>query len=159
MVTSCTELLQVESFLKITFQNFCWEILVKIELISYLCGMNQEGSSEQSIRTIIQSPIFTEFYDALPPKVQTKFDYVLDVMANVYNISTKFVKHLQNTDLYEMRVSVGTNEYRTVLFAIDHTNVVEAKTIILLNSFLKKDNKNYRKQIEIAATILKSLEL
>ena len=26
-----------------------------------------------------------------------------------------------------MRVSVGTNEYRTVLFAIDHDNVIEAE--------------------------------
>lgn len=99
------------------------------------------------------------FYDALPPKVQIKFDYVLDVMANVYNISTKFVKRLQNTDLYEMRVSIGTNEYRTILFAIDHTNVIEAKQIILLNGFSKKSTKDYRKQIEIAMSILKELEL
>ena len=43
----------------------------------------------------------------------------------------KFVKHLEKTDLYEMRVSVGTNEYRTVLFAIDQENVIEAKNVIL----------------------------
>lgn len=83
----------------------------------------------------------------------------MDVLVTVYNISTKFVKHLEKTDLYEMRVSVGTNEYRTVLFAIDHDNVIEAKNIILLNGFLKKDNKDYRKQIEIAKDILNNLEL
>lgn len=72
---------------------------------------------------------------------------------------TKFIKHLENTDLYEMRVSVGTNEYRTVLFAIDHENMIEAKNIILLNAFLKKDKKDYRKQIDTALLILKNLEL
>ncbi len=77
----------------------------------------------------------------------------------MYNVSTKFVKHLENTDLYEMRVSIGTNEYRTVLFAIDHDNFIEAKKVILLNGFLKKDNKDYRKQIDIALSILNNLEL
>lgn len=57
-----------------------------------------------------------------------------------------------------MRVSVGTNEYRTVLFAIDHENVIEAKNIILLNAFLKKDNRDYKKQIEKALSILNTLE-
>lgn len=58
-----------------------------------------------------------------------------------------------------MRVSIGTNEYRTVIFAIDNHNFIEAGNVILLNGFLKKDNKDYRKQIEIANTILKNLEL
>lgn len=99
-----------------------------------------------------------EFYNALPPRVQIKFRYVMNVISEVYNISVKFVKHIDNTDLYEMRVSVGTNEYRTILFAIDHQNLIEAKNILLLNGFLKKDNKNYHKQIEIAITILNKLE-
>ena len=121
--------------------------------------MKQEESSYQYVRTIITSPIFMEFYNNLPIKIQAKFDYVINVMANVYNISTKFVKHLQNTDLYEMRVSIGSNEYRTIIFAIDHTNIIEAKKIILLNGFLKKDNKDYRKQIELAVSILDNLEI
>lgn len=77
----------------------------------------------------------------------------------IYNVPAKFIKHLENSDLYEMRVSVGTNEYRTVLFAIDHDNVIEAKNVILLNGFLKKDNRDYRKQVEIAVSILNKLEL
>lgn len=64
-----------------------------------------------------------------------------------------------NTDLYEMRVSVGTNEYRTILFAIDHDNIIQSTRIILLNGFLKKSEKDYRKQINIAEKILKDLEL
>lgn len=53
-----------------------------------------------------------------------------------------------------MRVSVGTNEYRTVLFAIDHDNIILSTKILVLNAFLKKSTKDYKKQIEIAEKIL-----
>lgn len=121
--------------------------------------MDSEKISEQYVREVYRTPEFEEFYASQQPKVQLKFDYVVNIIATIYNVSTKFVKHLEKTDLYEMRVSVGTNEYRTVLFAIDHDNLIEAKNVILLNAFLKKDNKDYRKQIEKACAILKRLEL
>ncbi|MCD8393312.1 MAG: type II toxin-antitoxin system RelE/ParE family toxin [Bacteroidales bacterium] len=120
--------------------------------------MELETPQEHYVRKIIRTPEFMEFYLGLPPKVQTKFQYVMNVVATIYNVSTKFVKHLENTDLYEMRISVGTNEYRTILFAIDHSNFIEARNIILLSGFLKKDNKDYRKQIEKAISILNNLE-
>ncbi len=121
--------------------------------------MNPEKSTGQYVRIVYKTPQFEAFYSALPAKTQTKFDYVINVISTIYNVPAKFVKHLEKTDLYEMRVSVGTNEYRTVLFAIDHDNVIEANRIILLNAFLKKDNRDYRKQVEIAISILNNLEL
>ena len=121
--------------------------------------METKAVLDKEIRSIFRTPEYDEFYDSLSRKVQAKFDYVLEVIASVYNIPVKFVKHLENTALYEMRVSVGTNEYRTVLFAIDHDNVIEAKNVILLNGFQKKDSKQYRKEIEKAKSILKKLEL
>lgn len=57
-----------------------------------------------------------------------------------------------------MRVSVGNNEYRTILFAVDKSNIIESIKIVLLNGFLKKSTKEYRKQIELAQSILKKLE-
>ncbi len=57
-----------------------------------------------------------------------------------------------------MRVSVGNNEYRTILFAVDKPNIIESTKIVLLNGFLKKSTKEYRKQIELAQSILKELE-
>lgn len=120
--------------------------------------MNLNETSTHYIRTLIPTPEFMEFYNALPVKTQTKIEYVLDVMACVYNIPTKFAKHLETTEFYEMRVSVGNNEYRSILFAIDHTNIIEAKKIILLNGFLKKDTKDYRKHIEAARSILNKLK-
>lgn len=71
----------------------------------------------------------------------------------------KYVKHLKGTDLYEMHVSVGSNEYRTILFAIDNRNVILSTKIILLNGFLKKSTKDYDKQIAKAVRLLKDLAL
>lgn len=121
--------------------------------------MNSESCKERYVRIVFKTPDFEAFYISLPLKIQIKFDYVINIISTIYNIPTKFIKHLENTELYEMRVSVGTNEYRTILFAIDHDNFIEAKNIILLNAFLKKDKKDYRKQIEKAISILKDLEL
>ena len=95
----------------------------------------------KEIRVVYKTPQFEAFYASLPVKVQTIF-----------------VKHLENTDLYEMRVSVGNNEYRTILFAVDKSNIIESTKIVLLNGFLKKSTKEYRKQIELAQSILKKLE-
>lgn len=120
--------------------------------------MVSEVRQGREIRVVYKTPQFQEFYDTLSPKVQTKFKYVIEVVTTIYDISTKFVKHLHGTDLYEMRVSVGSNEYRTILFSIDNSNVIEATRIILLNGFLKKSNKDYRRQIEIAQSILNDLE-
>lgn len=119
--------------------------------------MKQQPRSAQAIRTIYRTTEFDEFYQTLPDKVKIKFEYVFQVVQSVYNISTKFVKHLERTDLYEMRVSVGTNEYRTILFAVDHSNVIESTKILLLNGFLKKSSKDYKRQIEIAQTILSNI--
>ena len=53
-----------------------------------------------------------------------------------------------------MRVSVGGNEYRTVMFTMDNDNVILATEITLLNAFMKKSSKDYKKQISLAENIL-----
>ena len=120
--------------------------------------MNGEEANKTDIRTIYKSQEFELFYNGLPSVVKVKFENVFNVIQTVYALPIKFVKRLVNTNLYEMRVSVGTNEYRTVLFAIDHDNIIQSTRVILLNGFLKKSEKDYRKQIEIAKKILKDLE-
>lgn len=120
--------------------------------------MENKESQNSYIRIIHRTPEFDQFYFSLPQKVREKFEYVFKVVQSVYNISTKFVKHLENTDLYELRVSIGNNEYRSILFAIDHDNLIESTKIILLNGFLKKSTKDYKKQLDKAITILNSLK-
>ena len=121
--------------------------------------MNDKDANKTDIRIIYKSHEFELFYDELSNTVKTKFEHVFNVIQTVYALPTKFVKRLINTELYEMRVSVGTNEYRTVLFAIVHDNIIQSTRIILLNGFLKKSEKDYRKEINIAEKILKDLEL
>lgn len=90
-------------------------------------------------------------------KVKGKFDYVLGIVQTERIISTKFVKHLENTDLYEMRVSIGHNEYRTIMFSMDNENIMLATKIILLNAFMKKSTKDYQKQIKLAENTLNEI--
>lgn len=122
-------------------------------LIRYLCGM-KEKENGNGLRQLYFSDEFWKFYNGQSDKVRQKFDYVIGIVRTERVITTRFVKHLENTDLYEMRVSVGHNEYRTILFAIDSGNIMEARRIFVLNAFLKKSTKDYRRQIEIAIKIL-----
>ena len=109
------------------------------------------------VRSLYFTDEFRDFYDSLSLKVRNKFDYVLTMIASEKIVSTKFVKHLVSYDLYEMRVSVGNNEYRTILFAVDNDNFILSTKVILLNGFMKKSNKDYVKQIEIAQNILRRI--
>ncbi len=107
------------------------------------------------IRELYFSNEFWEFYQKQQSNIRSKFDYVISIVRTEQVIATKFVKHLENTDLYEMRVSIGRNEYRTILFAIDHDNIISATKIFVLNAFIKKSAKDNKRQIELAQNILK----
>lgn len=89
------------------------------------------------MRSIVRTEEFDAFYDSLPASVQNKIKYVLYVVE-------------------EMRISTG-NEYRVILFVIDNENIVEAEHVILLNGFMKKSTKDYKKAIEKAQQILSKL--
>ncbi|MFI3261365.1 MAG: type II toxin-antitoxin system RelE/ParE family toxin [Rikenellaceae bacterium] len=109
------------------------------------------------MRILIRSNEFDEFYDSLPAKVQGKLDYALNVLREVKVVNVKLAKKLIDSDFYELRISVG-NEYRVILFTIDHDNLIESKQILLLNGFLKKSTKDYKRQIDLANHIIKILE-
>ena len=65
------------------------------------------------------------------------------------------IHSLEYDKFYEARVSVGNNEYRTIIFAIETPSFMESKRVLFLNSFLKKSTKQYKSEIEIARQILK----
>ena len=121
--------------------------------------MKNEKNKGNNLRELYFSNEFLEFYNMIQEKVKIKFDYTMDIVRSEYVLSSNFIKHLENTNLYEMRVSINTNEYRTLLFAIDNDNIILSTRIILLNAFMKKSTKDYNKQIKIAKQILKNLEL
>lgn len=108
------------------------------------------------MRTLRRTNEFDEFYNSVGQKVQEKIDYALSLMSQIKVVSTKFVKKLEGTDFYEMRISVG-NEYRVILFTIDSESFIEADEVLLLNGFMKKSTKDYKAQIQIAENILSEL--
>ena len=105
-------------------------------------------------RDIRMTETFVEFLKSLEPKVRKKYLYVIQVLKTESVVSEKFIKHLENTNLYEMRVSLSSNEYRTIVFSIDAVNIISATKVLLLNSFLKKDMKQYRSEINKAVKLL-----
>jgi len=113
----------------------------------------------EEIRSILYTDEFNLFYSELDERTKEKYKQGIDILKTIYVLSTKFVKRIENTNLYELRISVGYNEYRSIIFAINHENVIQSTKIILLNGFLKKSSKDYDKQIKKAINILKNIEL
>ena len=114
--------------------------------------MNPTGNT---IREIILSDEFSGYYDSLSAKARDKYAYAMQIIMTQKTVSEKFVKKILNTEFYEVRVSVGTNEYRTILIAVDKPNFIEATRAVFLNSFLKKGNNQYKREIEKARTVMK----
>ncbi len=83
--------------------------------------------------------------DSLSDTQVTKITWVLKLIRETKNISTKYFKKLVNTeDIWEIRVSVGKNIFRLLGF------MQEGRLIILTNSFQKKTQKIPRKEIKLA---------
>jgi len=45
------------------------------------------------------------------------------------------------------------------MLAVNHENIIQATEVVLINGFLKKDSKDYNKQVKKAINILEKLEL
>mgnify|MGYP002516982921 CR=1 FL=1 len=88
-------------------------------------------------------------------RIRVKYDYALNIVRTQFIVNRKFVCALENTDFYELRISISSNEYRTICVAIDNDSFIQSKNVLLLNSFLKKDTKQYRAEIKKAENIVK----
>ncbi len=108
----------------------------------------------EDVRETFHSEEYDNYYANLDEKTKAKYDYVEAIIKTQYVVNKKFVKNLEGTEFYEARISVGTNEHRTILFAIDSFSFIECKRVLFLNSFLKKDTKQYKREIENARQIL-----
>jgi hypothetical protein len=108
----------------------------------------------EDIRETYHSEEYNEYYESLDAKTKAKYDYVEMIIKTVYVVNKKFVKNIEGTEFYEARISVGTNEHRTMVFAIDSISFMESKHVLFLNSFLKKSTSQYKGEIQIARQIL-----
>ena len=78
------------------------------------------------------------------------------------NICNQYITFaLIKDDNKVVRKVILSNEFSNYYnnLATDNANFVEATQVILLNSFLKKDNKQYKREIEKARIILVKEEL
>ena len=91
-----------------------------------------------------KSPI-EDFLDSLSSKEAQKVVWVLSLIEEMDNISTKFYKQLSNCDgIIEVRVQIGKNNFRLLGFEDKNTFV------ILTNGFKKKDQKVPKSEIILA---------
>jgi uncharacterized protein YihD (DUF1040 family) len=94
-----------------------------------------------------------EFIDTQDERVSLKFFQLLEVFGEVKVVHTNFLKKLQGTQFYEMRIKAG-NEFRVVIFAIDHLNFAECTKAVCLYGFQKKSTKDYKTAVKKAEKIL-----
>lgn len=94
-----------------------------------------------------------ESIDAQGQRISDKFFQLIEIIGEVKIVHTNFVKKLTNSTFYELRIKAG-NEYRVLIFSIDHLNFSECTKAVCLNGFIKKSNKDYIKAIKEAEKIL-----
>lgn len=107
-------------------------------------------------RHLIYSDEYIEFAQSSSKRAQDKLLYATSILESIKIVSSKFVKKLVGTDFYELRISVD-NEIRVILFAIDHEDINNANNILFLNGFIKKDTKDYKREVEKAMLILRRI--
>lgn len=86
-----------------------------------------------------------EFLDDLTAKQAKKIIWVLNIIEEYESVSAKYFKKLVNTnDLWEVRVSSGSNIFRLLCF-FDGNDV-----IVLTHAFQKKTQKTPKQTLKIA---------
>jgi hypothetical protein len=93
------------------------------------------------------------FVDKQSERVSLKFFQLIEVIGEIKVVNSNFLKKLQSIQFYELRIKAG-NEYRIVIFAIDHLNFSECTKAVCLFGFQKKGTKDYKKAIKQAEKIL-----
>ena len=96
---------------------------------------------------------FLSFYDNQDDAVQTKIEWVLNLIRVTKQIPEKYFKHLECAKgLYEIRVEVIGNIYRIFCF-FDKGNL-----IVLGNAFQKKTQKTPKQEINRALKIMEEYQ-
>jgi phage-related protein len=111
-------------------------------------------AKKQKYRTIIfYKSFFQNFFVKQSDKVKAKIIWTLELIEDVREIPTTYLKHIKNTDgLYEIRVQHGSDIFRIFCF-FDKDQLV-----ILMNGFQKKSQKTPKKEINKALIIMREYE-
>ena len=99
----------------------------------------------KQIREIVfYGDYFRDFYRKQSQKVKKKINWTIGLLQYLEIIPEKYLKHIEETDLYEIRVSFGNNIFRIFCF------FDKDRLVIILNGFQKKTQKTPRNEIDRA---------
>jgi phage-related protein len=87
---------------------------------------------------------YWDFYKKQSTKVKQKINWTIGLLQYLEIIPEKYLKHIEETDLYEIRVSFGNNIFR--IFCFFDKN----KLVVVLNGFQKKTQKTPKTEIDRA---------
>ncbi len=105
------------------------------------------------LRVIIVSNECESFIELCSKRVLKKFKYVLEIITEHQIVHKAIVEKLVNTEFYELKIK-AENQISVILFTLDNEDFNQSTKIVLLNGFLKRDNKDCVKQVKIAKKIL-----
>jgi len=100
--------------------------------------------SKQIREVIYYGEYFWDFYKQLSFKVKKKINWTIGLLQFPEIIPEKYLKHIEGTDLYEIRVSFGNNIFRIFCF------FDKDRLVIILNGFQKKTQKTPETEIDRA---------
>ncbi len=92
---------------------------------------------------------FEVFLDSLPGRFAQKVTWVLEILENQDMLPASYFKKLVNTDLWEIRVQMGSNTCRILCF------FEKGSIIILTHGFIKKTQKTPLQEIARANEYMK----
>jgi Phage derived protein Gp49-like (DUF891) len=95
-----------------------------------------------NMRNLQFTDAFLDFINQSDENVKTKIGYLFEIIKTQAVINSKIIKKLVNTDFYELRIQIN-NEYRVIVFAIDHQNINQCTEVLFINGFMKKSTKDY----------------
>ena len=85
-----------------------------------------------------------EFIDCLGNRAKAKIARTIDLLEKFgIHLGTPYVKHVEGK-LWELRIRVGTNQYRIIYF------LLTGKVFVLLHGFAKKSGRVPKRDLKIA---------
>jgi phage-related protein len=106
-------------------------------------------NGKQFREVIFYGEYFWEFYYKQSRKEKDKNTWTIGLLNYLEVIPEKYLKHIEETDLYEIRVSFGNNIFRIFCF------FDKDRLVIVLNGFQKKTQKTPKKEIDRAVSLKK----
>lgn len=105
----------------------------------------------ERIRSVIfYKRYFLEFYTTLPKEARKKINYSLYMIETQLMVPEKFFKSIKTElGLYEIRASMGNNQYR-IFCCLDDDSIV-----VLFHGFHKKTQKTPTSEIRKARQLMK----